>query len=268
MKAILALTICLIAPAAADVFIEKGGIVAIEAESTKTKLGKWIKKTDVKDYTGESHLEFTGNKTVSGPPNSPLKYKFKINKAGTYQLTLRARKRLETERQDISNDCFVALKGDFDTGGKAPLKTLQSDTKMYGGKADSWAWTKNLDSDHKKFPALYKLKAGETYELTISGRSKNFNIDRILLTHEDVDLRKTQNANPAESKTDSFAPPKPEPPVRTLTNQKGQRIKAKLLGKDGQKVTIETSGQKHQIDISTLSEEDQEFLKSWEPEKP
>ena len=250
----------------ADTFLEKKGIVVIEAESTKSRLGDWKRKTDVKGFTGECHLEFTGNKPENGPPKSPLKYKFKINKAGKYQLTLRARKRLETKRQDISNDCYVALKGDFSSGGEAPLKTLKSDTKMFGGNADSWGWTRSLDSNHKKFPAIYQLKAGETYELTISGRSKNFNIDRILLTHTDANLREVQNDNPAESKTDGFSSPKPSPPVRTLTNKKGQKVSAKLLSKSGDKVTIEVKGRKHEIEISTLSESDQAFINDWQPE--
>ncbi|MEM9237319.1 MAG: hypothetical protein AAGB14_11110, partial [Verrucomicrobiota bacterium] len=169
---------------AKPVFEERKGLVVIEAESTDSRLGKWKKKTDVEGYEGECHLEFTGNKTISGPPESPLKYRFKINKEGVYTLTLRARKRLETKREDISNDCYVALKGDFEAGGKAPLKTLRSDTKMYGGKPDGWGWAVMLDSNHKKFPPEYRLKAGETYELTIHGRSKNFNIDRIILFHE------------------------------------------------------------------------------------
>jgi hypothetical protein len=44
------------------VFQEKGGILVMEAESTSSSLGSWKKKTDVKDYGGECHLEFTGNK--------------------------------------------------------------------------------------------------------------------------------------------------------------------------------------------------------------
>lgn len=34
-----------------------------------------------------------------------------------------------------------------------------------------------------KKPALYQFKKGETYTLIISGRSKRFNIDRIILHH-------------------------------------------------------------------------------------
>lgn len=264
---LLTLTTCL---ALADpIFLEKGGIVAMEAESTSSRLGKWEKKTDVADYQGECHLEFTGNKTESGPPESPLKYEFTIQKAGVYSLTLRGRKRLETKRVDISNDCYVAVKGDFESGGDVPLKVLKSDTKMFGGSADGWGWTKQLDVSHVKYEAEYLFKSGETYELTIHGRSKNFNIDRILFVHEDVGLREAWKDNPKESKTvdgglaGSSALTKNV--ERLLTDKEGRTVLAQLVSKDGDTLVTIIKGRRHEIAISTLSEEDQEFLLEWQP---
>lgn len=197
---ILPLTLIILPCQAADpVFIEDKGVVVMEAESTDSKLGKWKKKTDVEGFTGECHIEFTGNKPESGPAESPLTYKFKIAKEGTYSLVIRARKRLETKREDISNDCYVALKGDFESTGKTPMKLLENDTKLFGGTAEGWGWTAKLDDGHKKFPAEYKLKSGETYELTVSGRSKNFNIDRIMLVHDSENMNKVRNSLPEES---------------------------------------------------------------------
>ena len=49
----------------------KRGIVVIESESTSSSLGKWKKKTSIKDFSGEAHLEFTGNRPTSGKPTSP-----------------------------------------------------------------------------------------------------------------------------------------------------------------------------------------------------
>ncbi len=54
----------------------------MEAESTTSSLGAWKKKTDMPDYGGECHLEFTGNTPEIGPPKSPLKYSFRIDKDG------------------------------------------------------------------------------------------------------------------------------------------------------------------------------------------
>ena len=175
---------------AAPIVQEKDGLVIMEAESTPSKLGDWGKKNDVKGFGGECHLEFTGNKAESGPPRSPLLYAFKVSKAGKYSLLIRAHKRLESKRQDISNDCYVALQGEFTSGGTAPLEVLKKDTKLFGGDAKAWGWATTLDVNHKKYPAVYELKPGKTYILTISGRSKNFNIDAILLAHESLDAKK------------------------------------------------------------------------------
>ena len=164
------LLLCLATPLAADpVFEEKRGLVVMEAESTDSSLGRWKLKTFLKGYEGTGHLEFTGNKPENGPPASPLRYKFRINKPGKYSLVLRAHKRLETKRTDISNDCYVAMKGDFTAGGSAPMKILKDDTKLFGGHAETWGWATTLDANHKKFPAEYIFNAGETYQLTISG---------------------------------------------------------------------------------------------------
>ena len=188
--------------AADPIFVEDNGIVVMEAESTDSKLGKWKTKTDIEGFTGESHIEFTGNKPEKGPAVSPLTYSFKISKEGKYSLTIRAHKRLESDRQDISNDCYVALAGDFESTGKTPVKLLKNDTKLFGGKAEGWGWTAKLDDGHKKFPAEYLLKSGETYTLTVSGRSKNFNIDRIMLIHESVNMKEVRNNLPEESATE------------------------------------------------------------------
>lgn len=269
-----ALVLTSVAPLhAGPVFQEKSGVLVMEAESTSSSLGSWIKKTDVKDYAGECHLEFTGNKPESGPPKSPLKYTFQINKGGTYELALRCRKRLETKRADISNDCYVALKGDFESGGDAPLKFLQSDTKLYGGSPDGWGWSAKLDRDHKKYSPRYELKAGETYTLIISGRSKNFNIDRIYFVHEDHGMHKVKNSSLDESKTETVGGGADTPgsklksyPVRELKNKDGRSIKAQLVAKTGDTLTIVKDGQRFEIPISSLSEEDQEFLRDWQPE--
>ncbi|MGB6222163.1 hypothetical protein [Haloferula sp.] len=246
------------------VFEEKRGLVVIEAESTGSRLGDWKKKTDVPDFEGECHLEFTGNQTISGPPESPLKYKFRISKEGNYTLTIRARKRLETKREDISNDCYVALEGDFEAGGEAPLKVLKSDTKMFGGSAEGWGWAISLDANHEKFPPVYKLKAGETYELTIHGRSKNFNIDRIIFYHESLDRREVQNKKLDESKVvEEGLVVTPARVTRRLTDREGRVVEAQLVEVDGMTVVVIVGSRRHRIEVETLSDEDQLFISSW-----
>ena len=250
------------------VFLERKGIIAIEAESTSSRLGSWEKKTDVADFSGECHLEFTGNSIMNGPPKSPLKYHFKVTTPGNYRLTIRARKRLETDRDDLSNDCYVSLKGDFEAGGGAPLKVLESDTKMFGGHATKWDWTNQLDFNHKKDDAIYRLVPGEEYELTISGRSKNFNFDRFLLIHESKDFRQTRNTNPDESPTaDDLDKPK-KPVIRTLIDKEGREVRAELERLSGNILHVKVKGRPYQIKLDILSAKDQEFIRDWAEESP
>ncbi|VGO21513.1 hypothetical protein [Pontiella sulfatireligans] len=185
---------------AAPVFEGKDGLLIIEAESTKSSKGDWEKEKSVEGYTGECHFEFTGNQPASGPAADPLEYRFTVDKDGEYRLLIRAHKRLDGEPGDRCNDCYIRLMGDFDTAGKAPLDMLKSDTKLYGGDAKGWGWTAQLDKHHKKFPPLYKLKAGEKYTLIISGRSQRFNMDRIIFKHKSVGDAKAKDPKQPESK--------------------------------------------------------------------
>lgn len=173
-------------------FSEKNGLVIIEAESTDSPLDQWVKKKSVNGYAGNGHFEFTGNTQKSGPAASPLEYTFKVNKTGLYGLVLRAHKRLEGAPSDQSNDCYVRVQGDYgahpDAGNNhqdyAPLAELQRNRKLFGGAANGWGYTSaaSLDMgghDNKRKP-VYAMKAGESYTLTLSGRSQNFNLDRIV----------------------------------------------------------------------------------------
>ncbi len=172
-------------------YTEVDGLVIIEAEHTKSNLGQWIVKTDVPDYKGSGHLEFTGNETRGGSPKSPLTYTFQINKTAYYRVLLRSRKRIAPgDTSHKSNDCFIRVSGNFDASpnaeernyGDASLETLQKDVKIYGGNLNDWgkAFTLDLGGHNRKRVPVYGFKAGETYTLTISGRSKQFNVDRII----------------------------------------------------------------------------------------
>jgi len=168
-------------------FQEAGGLVVMEAESTLSDLGKWVPKTDVPNYQGEGHLEFTGNTHNGGPADSPLVYRFSIEKDGVYQLYIRCRKRLEGQPGDKCNDGYVRVVGDYDAvEGGAERKLLQSNTKLYGGDPDQWGWAKKLDA-HKKYSPLYHFQAGKTYTLVLSGRSVRWNVDRLIFRHHDLD---------------------------------------------------------------------------------
>lgn len=184
---------------AGKVFEGQDGLVIMEVESTRSSKGKWKEMKSIPGYTGACHFEFTGNKPAMGPPKNPLKYEFTVDKEGVYHLMIRAHKRLAGEEKDKCNDCYVRLEGDFESAGKTPKDILEEDTKLYGGSADGWGWTDKLDVKHKKWPAVYKLKAGEEYTLIISGRSQRFNMDRIIFKHKSVKDGKAKDPKQPES---------------------------------------------------------------------
>jgi len=180
-------------------FEGKDGLLIMEVESTKSSKGKWKKKTTIDGFTGEYHYEFTGNRPANGPATSPLKYEFTVDKDGEYKLMIRAYKRLDGEPEDRCNDCYVRLKGDFESVGGTPLSLLKKDTKLYGGSHEKWGWTAKLDDNHKKYNPLYKLKAGEKYTLYVSGRSQRFNMDRIVFKHSSVNQKIATDPKAPES---------------------------------------------------------------------
>ena len=53
--------------------------------------------------------------------------------------------------------------------------------------------------------------------------------------------------------------------IRELTNRDGRSIKAELLEKTDDTVTVRSEGRRFEIDLETLSDEDREFIKSWVP---
>ncbi|QDT68814.1 Beta-L-arabinobiosidase precursor [Planctomycetes bacterium MalM25] len=195
------------------VFQEQNGLVVMEMENTETtNLGLWNEETEYANYTGDGYLQFTGNGTASGPATSPLVYKFKINQAGLYYLHLRAaRDTTNGQPGDHSNDAYVRVEGDYGAGPNAgnnhgddaPLSMLKSNTKFYGGNANSFSWNSGnrLDPgghDNKRV-AVYDFKAGEEYTLVMSGRSKWFSVDRIVFRHASVGTGTAQSLSQPES---------------------------------------------------------------------
>lgn len=182
----------------------KKGIVIIESESTSSSLKKWKKKTTVENYSGEGHLEFTGNQPTSGRADSPLKYKFKVDKEGSYSFYIRGYKRLVDDkgnkaRNDHCNDCYIRLEGDYESGSEISKDVLEHDQKFYihGKSHEQWDWATTMEYHHPKDkkqkgkkPPVYKLKKGEVYTLVISGRSQRFNMDKIVFIHESLNQKK------------------------------------------------------------------------------
>ena len=182
-----------------DVFLEENGLLIFEAENTKSDFNKWIYESSIPNYRGTGYLRYKGPFTGS----SPLVYKFKIQNAGIYRFMIRSSKP-DGVAQDANNDCFIKMEGDFVAGdmhtclknydrNSTNTNALKKDTKFFGtgGIGEFKNAAGQLDLHSVKPWATYSFKAGETYTLTITGRSSEFSIDRILI----VDLNKYDYAN-------------------------------------------------------------------------
>lgn len=194
------------------VYQEQGGLVVMEMENTSSHLALWNEETSYANFTGEGYLQFTGNSPTNGPATSPLEYKFTVNQPGLYYLHLHAaRDTTHGQASDHSNDTYVRVEGDYNAGPNpgnthgddAPLSMLMSDTKFFGGNADTFVWASGnrLDpgGETNKRVAVYDFKAGEEYTLVVSGRSQYFAIDRIMFRHESVSVGAAQNLTTPES---------------------------------------------------------------------
>jgi len=177
---------------ARKVWEEQDGVVHMEAEETTSSLKKWELKQDISGYSGAGYLEFTGNTPMNGPPESKLKYTFKIHTGGFYYLELCCARQQVDGRNDLANDCYVRLKGNFGSGPNpgdehgmdAPLDMLKEDTKFFGGDDRKFVWVSGNRLDpgghRNKRVAIYHFEEGETYSLFISGRSQLFKLDQIV----------------------------------------------------------------------------------------
>ena len=163
------------------------GIVLMEAESTSDSLGLWVKKAPgdekyLDGALGEMHLEFTGNGVNGGKPSSPLTYRFTAPTSSVYRLLIRCHKRLEGYPGDKCNDGWVKMDGDFTSANEIPVEDLKDYEKFFGGSAVQWGWAQTMDwQGHIKREALYNLKQGEEYTITIAGRSIRWNIDCVIM---------------------------------------------------------------------------------------
>lgn len=194
----------------------------MEAENTSSPLGQWQAQSLLSGHTGSGYLRFDGNTFLTGAPNSPLEYTFTIHQAGVYYLHLHCAKETQIingeTRTDVSNDAYVRVEGDYNAGSpphdshgdNASLELLKTDTKYFGGGNNSWRWENgqnssggngNLDpgGESNKRVAAYEFKAGETYKLVVSGRSKAFRINRMVFRHTNTASAIAQNLTTPES---------------------------------------------------------------------
>jgi hypothetical protein len=154
----------------------------------------------IEKASGDAHIEFQGNKPDVGEPNSPLEYTFTAPKDGNFRLLMMASKRLEGVRGDMCNDAYVKMSGNFESATNLEKPFLENYLKYFQEGSvktpeKSWNWAIRAErGKHEFFNLIYKLKKGETYTLTVAGRSQRFSIDYIVFYDNDLMILKEAQA--------------------------------------------------------------------------
>ncbi|WP_298767181.1 hypothetical protein [uncultured Polaribacter sp.] len=170
--------------------------IFIEAENTHSKLQDWnlIKYGDsnyVAKASGFSYLEFNGNQIDSGKPNSPLEYTFTAPKEGNFRLLLMSNKPLEEDSADCCNDAYVKMAGNFNSATNLSKNDLENYIKFSLEISEKtserrWYWVQSARKGKNiSYNLIYQFKKGETYTLSLVGKSKYFSVDYLVFYNSD-----------------------------------------------------------------------------------
>jgi hypothetical protein len=143
-------------------FQEKDGIVVFEAEGIKLTEG-WALENSIKDYSGEGYITWKDSTITETNNQGLLRYDFQITTGGIY--TLKMRNYHSCEDFTECNDVFVKL----DNGEWR---------KNFNHTVSNWDWNSQQDINHVFSNSKFDLNKG-MQTLYLSGRSKNFSIDKI-----------------------------------------------------------------------------------------
>ncbi len=193
--------------AGAATFVERNGIVVMDVEST-SPAGSWRRETSIGGYKGSAYYVWRGADRFasSGAGQGTMRYRFRINTPGNYQLRWRSRIASGNSATE-SNDSWVRFPTGRNVSGE---HSLNGWTKAYMNTLGSWSWDART-VDGRGLPLRQYFSAGDHY-LEVSGRSNGHALDRIVL-YRYASVNYSQNAfeRLAQSSTTSGGSSNPEP---------------------------------------------------------
>ena len=180
------------------VFVESQGKVVMEAESVITD-GDWSLEKRIGDYKGTGYYVWRGDDMMSANKaglGDAIQYKFRINKAGNYELRWRSYIAKGTSRTD-SNDSWARFPTGKNISGEHALEDW---TKVYMNTAGDWSWAAKT-VDRKGYKIRQYFSTGD-HVMEIAGRSNGHAIDRIVLfNYDELSYSADDFDNFKESKT-------------------------------------------------------------------
>jgi len=188
---------------------ESGGIVVMEVESVPAA-GDWERETRIGGFKGSGYYVWEGSNAfgVATAGRGTLTYRFRINRAGNYQLRWRSRI-TEGNNPTESNDSWVRFPTGRNIAGEQPINTW---TKVFMNGLNQWSWA-SATVDNVGRPVRQFFSAGE-HTLQISGRSRGHAIDQIVLYHYPTvpfSAARFEQLTPSSAATGPAPTPEPEP---------------------------------------------------------
>ena len=184
-------------PTPSGAFLATQGIVVVEVESA-ARVDDWASETSVAGFSGGSYFrwDISAARTSSGG-SGVLAYDVALTQAGRYQFHLRSAAPQPTD----DNDAFARFIGadvvtvrnnagatcpDGPAHERSPVADASGWFKVYQNvSGDSWTYTTHHHDNcaHRIFIAV---PASGGYRVELSGRSRDFKLDRFVLRHVDA----------------------------------------------------------------------------------
>lgn len=226
------LSVC---PVVADTFVENDGILIMEAESSAAQ-GDWGLERSVDGFSGNGYLRWNGSDSfaVSTAGRGAITYRFRIKRAGNYELLWRSRITRGNNRTE-HNDSWARFPTGQNIRGEQGLNGW---TKVYMSTLNKWAWqSATVDNVGRRVRQYFS--AGE-HTFQISGRSNGHAIDRIaLFDYSDNRISPSRfDSLPQSGTTGNSSPsnppvPTPEPIPEPPTNPLPITVNAPLVAVAG-----------------------------------
>lgn len=203
-------------------FVEKDGILIIEAESTGVLPGDWKTRSSSNETddinkpgqaTGGDFIVWEGNDYFNDPTKGVLTYEIEITTPGLYQFQWRSQVGQGTDTKE-HNDSWLKINSDMFYGrevqsdgsfsyvyppGPAPDPSThpagavaahggynkEGFFKVFSSRED-WTWSSKT-SDGDQYDIFAEFDEPGVYEIQIAARSSHHVIDRLMLHHVDYE---------------------------------------------------------------------------------
>jgi hypothetical protein len=181
---------------------DKDGYLIIEAESFDLK-GNWRVKEDVK-ASGGKYIEYHGWNSYAAPNSDhEISVSFYVPDTKHYLVKWYMRQPDEAEG-DKSNDAWIYFEGNY---GKAYVNdasiTLEHFEKFVSRGKGEFAYGGNLDLHNPKSSSWLTVQFPEAgvYTVKISGRSEDFQLDKIVLSTHGTNYDETEEVSKTLTET-------------------------------------------------------------------